>query len=192
MRSNEKWQKELFQPDFRFWKARFAGKQCCFAISASQKWHWLCQDVICFRPSHICILFDLTSTCSVVITTLALQAGRPGSILGRTSTQGSASTTACSKILLQFLKFLFSHKISLPPKRWKKSRKFRQMYHRPYEKLSIITLPENLGKLSRVLSMKVSAPRICLCSSRGVRCLIMVEGLNGRRRWTANFEIYSP
>jgi hypothetical protein len=33
----------------------------------------------------------------------------------------------------------------------------RQMYHRPYEKSSI-TLPENLGKLSRVPSMKVSAP----------------------------------
>jgi hypothetical protein len=28
--------------------------------------------------------------------------------------------------------------------------------------------------------MKVSAPHICLCSSRGIRCLIMVEGLNGR------------
>ena len=40
--------------------------------------------------------------------------------------------------------------------------------------------------------MNVSAPHICLCSSRGVRCLIMVEGLNGRRLWTANFEIYSP
>ena len=38
----------------------------------------------------------------------------------------SASTTACSKILLQSPKFLFSHKVSLPPKRWKKSRKFRQ------------------------------------------------------------------
>jgi hypothetical protein len=38
----------------------------------------------------------------------------------------SASTTACSKILLQSLpKFLF-HKISVPPKRWNKSRKFRQ------------------------------------------------------------------
>jgi hypothetical protein len=58
----------------------------------------------------------------------------------------------------------------------------RQMYHRPYEKSRIITLPENLSKLSRVPSMKVSAPHICLCSSRGVRCLIMVEGLNGRRR----------
>ena len=49
----------------------------------------------------------------------------------------------------------------------------RHMYHRPYEKSSIITLPENLGKLSRVPSMKVSAPHICLCSSRGVRCSIM-------------------
>jgi hypothetical protein len=68
----------------------------------------------------------------------------------------------------------------------------RQIYHRPYEKSSIITLLENLGKLSRVPSMNVSAQRICLCSSRGVRCLIMLEGLNGRRRWTANFEIYSP
>jgi hypothetical protein len=58
----------------------------------------------------------------------------------------------------------------------------RQIYHRPYEKSSIITLPENLGKLSRVPSMNVSAPHICLCSSRGVRCLIMLEGLNGRRR----------
>ena len=45
-----------------------------------------------------------------------------------------------------------------------------------------LTLPENLGKLSRVPSMNVSAPHICLCSSRGVRCLIMLEGLNGRRR----------
>jgi hypothetical protein len=68
----------------------------------------------------------------------------------------------------------------------------RQMYHSPYEKSSIITLPENLSKLSRVPSMKVSAPHICLCSSEGVRYLIMVEGLYGRRRWTANFEIYSP
>jgi hypothetical protein len=42
------------------------------------------------------------------------------------------------------------------------------MYHSPYEKSSIITLPENLSKLSRVPSMKVSAPHICLCSSRGV------------------------
>jgi hypothetical protein len=33
----------------------------------------------------------------------------------------------------------------------------RQMY-RPNEKSIIITLPENLGKLSRVPSMKVSAP----------------------------------
>jgi hypothetical protein len=33
----------------------------------------------------------------------------------------------------------------------------RQMCHRPYEKSSIITLPEILGKLSRVPSMKVSA-----------------------------------
>jgi hypothetical protein len=48
----------------------------------------------------------------------------------------------------------------------------RQMYHRPYEKSSIITLPENLGKVSRVPSMNVSAPHICLCSSRGARCLI--------------------
>jgi valyl-tRNA synthetase len=38
----------------------------------------------------------------------------------------SASTTARSKILLQSPKFLFPHKISLPLKRWKKSRKFRQ------------------------------------------------------------------
>jgi hypothetical protein len=53
------------------------------------------------------------------------------------------------------------------------------MYHRPYEKSSIITMPGNLVKLSRVPSMKVSAPHICLCSSRGVRCLIMVE-LRGR------------
>ena len=58
----------------------------------------------------------------------------------------------------------------------------RQMYHIPYEKSSIITLPENLGKLSRVPSMKVSATHICFCSSRSVRCLIMMEGLNGRRR----------
>jgi hypothetical protein len=36
----------------------------------------------------------------------------------------------------------------------------RQTYHRPYEKSSIITLPENLGMLSRVPSMKVSAPHI--------------------------------
>jgi hypothetical protein len=89
--------------------------------------------------------------------------------------RSSASTTACSKILLQSPKFLFSHKISLSPKRWKKSRKFRQIWGkciRPYEKSSIITLPENLGKLSTVPSMNVSAPHICLCSSRGVRCLI--------------------
>jgi hypothetical protein len=31
----------------------------------------------------------------------------------------------------------------------------RQIYHRPYEKSSIITFPEILGKLSRVPSMKV-------------------------------------
>jgi hypothetical protein len=48
----------------------------------------------------------------------------------------------------------------------------RQIYHRPYEKSSIITFPEILGKLSRVPSMKVSAPHICLCSSRGVGWLI--------------------
>ena len=46
------------------------------------------------------------------------------------------------------------------------------MYHRLYEKSNIITLPENLGRLSRVPSINVSAPHICLCSSRGVRCLI--------------------
>ena len=46
----------------------------------------------------------------------------------------------------------------------------------------VITLPENLGKLSRVPFTKVSAPHICLCSSRGVGCLIIVEGSNGRRR----------
>jgi hypothetical protein len=40
--------------------------------------------------------------------------------------EGSASTTARSKILLQSPKFLSSNKISLPHKRWKKSRKFRQ------------------------------------------------------------------
>jgi hypothetical protein len=44
----------------------------------------------------------------------------------------SASTTACSKILLQSPpKFLF-HKISLPPKRWnnqENSGNLRQMYH---------------------------------------------------------------
>jgi hypothetical protein len=39
---------------------------------------------------------------------------------------GSASTTARSKILFESPKFLFPHKISLPLKRWKKSRKFRQ------------------------------------------------------------------
>jgi hypothetical protein len=37
---------------------------------------------------------------------------------------------------------------------------WRQMYHRPYEKSSIITLPEILGKLSSVPSMKVSAPHM--------------------------------
>jgi hypothetical protein len=36
----------------------------------------------------------------------------------------------------------------------------RQMYHLPYEKSRIITLPEHLGKLSRVPSMKVSAPHM--------------------------------
>jgi hypothetical protein len=68
----------------------------------------------------------------------------------------------------------------------------RQMYHSPYEKSSIITLPENLSELSGVQSMKVSVPHICLCSSKDVRCLIMVEGLYGRKHRTANFEIYSP
>jgi hypothetical protein len=83
----------------------------------------------------------------------------------------------------------------LPPKRWKKSRKFRQIWgkciidptrNRVWHRLGhkVITLPENLGKLSRVPFMKVSAPHICLCSSRGVGCLIMVEGSNDRRRWT--------
>ena len=57
----------------------------------------------------------------------------------------------------------------------------RQMCHGPYEKSSIITLPEILGKLSRVPSMKVSGPHIFLCSSRGVGCLIIVEGSDGRR-----------
>jgi hypothetical protein len=66
-----------------------------------------------------------------------------------------------------------------------------QMCHRPYEKSSIITLPEIVGKLSRVPSMKVSVPHIFLCSSRGVGCLIIVEGSDGRRCWTTNFEIYS-
>jgi hypothetical protein len=47
-------------------------------------------------------------------------------------------------IFSQSPKFLFSHKISLPPKRWKKSRKFRQMAnvsyysYRPYEKSSMV------------------------------------------------------
>jgi hypothetical protein len=71
------------------------------------------------------------------------------------------------------------------------SSNLRQMYHRPYMKSSMITLPEILGKLSRVPSMKVSAPHISLCSSRGVECLIIVEGSDGRRCWTTNFEIYS-
>jgi hypothetical protein len=67
----------------------------------------------------------------------------------------------------------------------------RQMCHRPYEKSSIITLPEILGKLSRVPFMKVSGPHIFLCSFRGVECLIIVERSDGRRCWTTNFEIYS-
>jgi hypothetical protein len=33
----------------------------------------------------------------------------------------------------------------------------------------VITLPENLGKLSIVPFMKISAPHICLCSSRECR-----------------------
>ena len=57
------------------------------------------------------------------------------------------------------------------------------MYHRLYEKSSIITLPENLGKLSRVPSMNVSAPHICLCSSRGVRCLIDNADNGGGVEW---------
>jgi hypothetical protein len=88
----------------------------------------------------------------------------------------SASTTAWSKILLQSPKFLFSPQNFLATRTVEKVKKIqanlRQMYHRPYENSSIITLPENLGKLSRVPSMNVSAPHICLCSSRGVRCLI--------------------
>ena len=55
----------------------------------------------------------------------------------------------------------------------------RQMYHRLYEKSSIITLPENLGKLSRVPSINVSAPHICLCLFRGVRCLIDIKWWRG-------------
>jgi hypothetical protein len=43
-----------------------------------------------------------------------------------TGSGNGASITDCSKILLQSPKFLFSHKISLAPERWKKSRKFRQ------------------------------------------------------------------
>jgi hypothetical protein len=61
----------------------------------------------------------------------------------------------------------------------------RRMYHRPYEKSSIITLPENLGKLSRVPSMKVSAPQICFCSSRGVRCL--GEGVEWQKALNGKF-----
>ena len=92
----------------------------------------------------------------------------------------SASTTARSKIPFESPKFLFRHKISLPPKRWKKSRKFRR-FETNVSWTSIITLPEILGKLSRVPSMKVSGPHIFLCSSRGVGCLIIVEGSDGRR-----------
>jgi hypothetical protein len=47
----------------------------------------------------------------------------------------------------------------------------RQLYHRPYEKSSIITLPENLGKLSRVPSMKVSAPHNMFMFIQGRRVL---------------------
>ena len=42
-----------------------------------------------------------------------------------------------------------------------------QTYHRPYEKSSIITLPENLGMLSRVPSMKVYAPHISVYVHQG-------------------------
>jgi hypothetical protein len=38
---------------------------------------------------------------------------------------GSASTTARSKILFESPKFLFPHKISLPPKQWKKIKKIQ-------------------------------------------------------------------
>jgi hypothetical protein len=98
-----------------------------------------------------------------------------------TGSGNGASITDCSKILLQSPKFLFSHKISLAPERWKKSRKFRQLYHIPYAKSSIITLPDILGKLSRVPSMKVSAPYICLCSSMGVGYLIICGGVGSQK-----------
>jgi hypothetical protein len=54
--------------------------------------------------------------------------GRAAHMIDTLSTRAgsSASTTAPSKILLLSPKFLFSQKISLPPKRQKKSRKFRQ------------------------------------------------------------------
>jgi hypothetical protein len=59
----------------------------------------------------------------------------------------------------------------------------RQMYHRLYEKASIITLPEKLSKLSRVPSMKVSVPHICLCSSKGVLNKLKVLDNGGGVVW---------
>ena len=62
----------------------------------------------------------------------------------------------------------------------------RQMYHsktlREIEHHYIALKLLAWASFSRVPSMKGSAPHICLCSSRGVRCLVMVAaGLNCRR-----------
>jgi hypothetical protein len=59
-----------------------------------------------------------------------------------------------------------------------------QMYHRLYEKSSIITLPENASKLSRVPSMKVSA-----YVHQGHKVLDNGGGVEWQK---TDFEIYSP
>jgi hypothetical protein len=88
----------------------------------------------------------------------------------------------------------------LPPKRWKKSRKFRQIWGKCIIDPTINLIEHHYIAWKFGQAFKNSLHE-SICSTymfmfiqgmRGVSCLIMVEGLNGRRRWTANFEIYSP